>query len=469
MNRFKNFKTSAMLMILASFLALPLGVLAQTRVVAPKNSYKVSDDVKLGRDAAMQAERQLPLLNDRAVQNYVNEIGHRLVNALPSEFQHPEFQYSFKVVDARDINAFALPGGFTYVNRGLIEVARNEGELAGVMAHEISHVALRHGTAQAGRARPAAIGSVLGQILGAVVGGGLGQVIGGASQIIPGVYVLKYSREYERNADTLGAQIMARAGYDPRDLANMFRTIEQQSGGSGGAPEWMSSHPNPGNRYDAINREAAMLRVSDTVGDTYEFRNIQARLRDMPRARSMEEIGRSGQRHPVDTRSRPTGRVEYPSSRYRTFQGGNLFQVSVPSNWRDFGSGNEVTFAPEGAYGDYQGRSVITHGMITGVTGSSGRNLRQSTDEFIRALTQGNNRLRRYSNYSQVNLGNRRGLSMILTNQSEVTGGTEGIVVYTTLLRDGTLFYMIGVAPQNEFNAYQNVFASMAQSTRFND
>jgi hypothetical protein len=248
----------------------------------------------------------------------------------------------------------------------------------------------------------------------------------------------------------------------------MFRTIEQQSGGSGG-PEWMSSHPNPGNRYDAINREADLLRVSNPVEDSYEFRRIQARLRDMPRARSMEEIGRSGQRYPVDTGSRPMGRVEYPSSRYRTFQGGNLFQISVPNNWRDFGSGNEVTFAPEGAYGDYQGRSVITHGVITGVTNSSGRNLRQATDEFIRALTQGNNRLRRYSNYSQVNLGNRRGLSMILTNQSEVTGGTEGIAVYTTLLRDGSLFYMIGVAPQNEFNAYQNVFASMAQSARFND
>ncbi|MCA1850502.1 MAG: M48 family metalloprotease, partial [Acidobacteria bacterium] len=230
--------------------AMPLAALAQTRITAPSNKYK----------------------------------GRRLAAAIPSEFQHPEFRYSFDVVNARDINAFALPGGPMFVNRGMIEAARSEGEMAGVMAHEISHVALRHATAQATETQKYQIGSVLGQILGAVVGGTAGQVIGAGSQIGFGAGALKYSRKYETQADILGAQIMARAGYDPRDLANMFQTIERQGGGRSG-PEWLSSHPNPGNRYQRINQEAALLRVSpsNAVQDTREFHNVQARLRSMGR------------------------------------------------------------------------------------------------------------------------------------------------------------------------------------------
>src|SRR5919205_3189956 len=249
---------SALLLAFAMFL-MPLAALGQTRIEMPKNKYSVAQDVQLGQEAAQQVAQQMPLLRDNAVDSYVESVGRRLAAAIPPEYQHPEFRYSFDVVDARDINAFALPGGPMFVNRGMIEAARNEGEMAGVMAHEISHVALRHATAQATETQKFQIGSVLGQIAGAVIGGGVGQVVGAASQIGFGAGALKYSRKYETQADILGAQIMARAGYDPRDLANMFRTIAQQ-GGSGG-PEWLSSHPNPGNRYQYIMQEAAMLRV----------------------------------------------------------------------------------------------------------------------------------------------------------------------------------------------------------------
>ena len=133
-----------------------------------------------------------------------------------------------------------------FVNRGMIEAAKTEGEVAGVMAHEISHVALRHGTAQASKATPYRIGQIAGGILGAIVGGTVGQVISQGTAFGLGTAFMKCGREYERQADIEGAQIMARAGYDPRDMASMFRTIEQQSGGSG--PEWLSDHPNPGNR-----------------------------------------------------------------------------------------------------------------------------------------------------------------------------------------------------------------------------
>ena len=143
----------AWLMVLTVAL-MPLSALAQgTRIVAPKNGYKIQDDVQAGQQAAREAEQQLPILNDNEVNNYLERVGQRLVSAIPQEFQHPEFRYFFKVVNARDINAFALPGGPMYINRGMIEAARTEGEMAGVMAHELSHVALRHGTAQATKAQ----------------------------------------------------------------------------------------------------------------------------------------------------------------------------------------------------------------------------------------------------------------------------------------------------------------------------
>src|SRR5688572_31903948 len=225
-------------------------VFGQTKIVAPENNYKIEEDVKAGREAAREVEQQLPIMRDDGVDDYVERIGARLVQAIPAEFQHREFRYEFDVVNVSDLNAFALPGGPMYINRGMLEAAKNEGEVAGVLAHEISHVALRHGTAQAGKATKYQVGSIIGQIAGAVLGGTLGQVISLGSQFGFGTAFLKYGREYERQADLLGAQIMARAGYDPRDMASMFETIQSRSGNGG--PEWLSSHPNPSNRRQAI-------------------------------------------------------------------------------------------------------------------------------------------------------------------------------------------------------------------------
>lgn len=470
MNKIKRLSSGASLLLLAALLALPMGALAQTPIKAPSNKFSLSDDVKLGREAAAEVERQVPIMRDGNVEEYVEQIGRRLVQNIPPQFRHPEFQYSFKVVDARDINAFALPGGFTYVNRGLIEAASSEGELAGVMAHEISHVALRHGTAQAAKAQKYQWGALGGQILGAIIGGGLGGVVAQGSQLGIGAYFLKFSRDYERQADLLGAQMMAAAGYDARELANMFRTIERESKGSGG-PEWMSSHPNPGNRYEAINREADMLGRRNINSDNGEFSRIKARLRDMPRARTMEEIARSGQRNPQGggSQRRTTGRVEYPSTRYRTYNGGNAFRLAVPENWRDLAGGNSVTFAPEGAYGQAGGQFVFTHGAMVGVERAQGRDLRQSTEYFLQQLSQGNPSMRPQSGYQRGTIDRREAIAVTLSNVSDVTGRAEGVTVYTTMLRNGDLFYMVGVAPREEFGNYQRAFDAILRSVQLND
>jgi predicted Zn-dependent protease len=183
------------------------------------------------------------------------------------------------VVNARDINAFALPGGPMFVNRGMLAAAANEGEVAGVMAHELCHVILRHGTAQASRATPYQVGELAGQILGAIVGGQVGGLIAQGSRFGISVAFMRFSRDFERQADIEGAHVMARAGYDPRDMASMFRTIEEE-GGPGG-PEWLSNHPNPGNRYAYIVEESKTLRIQNPVRNTREFEIMQSRLRQL--------------------------------------------------------------------------------------------------------------------------------------------------------------------------------------------
>ncbi|HXG66458.1 MAG TPA: M48 family metallopeptidase [Blastocatellia bacterium] len=461
MNQQRKITATILALIITALGAAPF--LAQTKVEAPKNPYKLEEDVQLGRQAASEIERQLPLLNDPVVQEYIIDVGRRLAEAIPQQYQYPQFRYSFKVADVKDLNAFALPGGFTYVNRGLIEAAKNEGELAGVMAHEISHVALRHGTAQVAKARKYQTLGAIGQIFGAVIGGAAGGAIGVGSQIGAGLPILKFGREYERQADTLGAQIMARAGYDPRDLANMFRTIEQ-SGGSGG-PEWLSSHPNPGNRYEAINREAQLLNVRDPIRNTPEFNRVRARLGGLPPARTMEEASRGG-RSTGGSRP-PRGRVAYPSSRSRVYTG-NVYEIRVPDNWREIRDGDGVTYAPEGGYGDIQGRFVFTHGVQVGVTRAQSDDLRRATDDLIRAFQQGNPDLRQESDYERGNIDGQYALGVRLSNVSEVTRGEEAILLYTTMLRNGDLFYMVAVAPSREYQNYERTFFNVLRSIRLN-
>jgi hypothetical protein len=460
-------------LVVVTMAALPLSVFSQTQIKYHSNKYKPTDDVKVGRQAATEVEQQMPILRDADATSYVSRVGQRLVSSIPSEFQHPEFQYYFKIVNARDINAFALPGGPMYVNRGMIEAAHNEGEMAGVMAHELSHVALRHGTAQASKAQKyGLLAGILG-IGGQIIGGPAGAAAQIAGQGV-GVYFLKFSREYETEADILGARIMANAGYDPRDLANMFKTIEQQSGGGGGG--FLSDHPSPADRYARINQEAQYLRVNNPIRSTGDFERVQSRLRGMGRASSMEEIARSGQRYPTGEttgnypNSAPRGRVEYPSTRYTQYSTvSGLVRVSVPSNWQQLAENNSVWFAPQGAYGQYQNQVVYTHGVNLGVAQTQSRNLQQATQEFISGLTQGNSNLRQRSSLLRTTMGGRSGLSTTLANINEATGQAESVTLITTQLRSGELLYLIAVAPDSDAASYQSAFRNVLRSLQIND
>jgi Zn-dependent protease with chaperone function len=459
-------------LVLASVAAVTMTVsaAAQTRIELHPNSYSPEQDVELGRRAAAEVRRQLPMLNDALTHDFVARIGEQLVASIPANHRQPAFRYSFDVVNVREVNAFALPGGPIFLHRGMLEAARSDGEVAGVMAHELSHVILRHGTVQASRGQKFQLGALAGQVLGSIIGGRTGNVIAQGSQIGLGTYFLKYSREYERESDLLGAQIMARAGYDPREMANMFQTIARRGGGGG--PEWLSDHPNPGNRYDAINREAAMLRVAGSSGSNTEIAAVQARLARLAPATRQAARTRQGQRpYPdtVDTSVRPL-RVEPPSGRWRTYQPWDFLSLSVPANWRQIDAGGAVTYAPEGGYFRTQsGQSTFTHGIEVGLIRGDGGSLQQRTEELLQGFARANPRLRRQSGYFRTNIDGRQGLTTTLSNVSDVTGDSEAVTVSTARLPDGNVLFLIGVAPQDATRMYFNTFSRVRQSLQIVD
>ena len=185
----------------------------------------------------------------------------------------------------------------------------------------------------------------------------------------------------------------------------------------------------------------------------------------------MQEIARSGpdsveRRYP--TNSRIERRVEYPSANYRTHTGGNLFSVRVPTNWQEFGDTNSVTFAPRGAFGVYQDQSVFTHGAIIGVTNTQSTNLREASERYINALLQSNPYLRQRRGYRRATIDGENALTATLVGRSNVTRRTEVVTVYTTMLRNGNLFYMIAVRPQDQSRVYNRAFRTMLRSIEIN-
>ena len=454
-------------------------VAAQTKVTPPKNKYKPEQDVQIGREAAAEVRKQYPVINDDNIEGYLERLGDRLVEAAPRELNNPVFQYSFTPVNLKDINAFALPGGPMFVNRGMIEAAATEGEVAGVMAHELAHVLLRHGTANATKQQGFQIGALAGAIAGAVIGGNLGQVVSQGSQFGLGTWLMKYSREYEKQADLVGAQIMARAGYDPRDLAHMFETIQKQGGGGG--PQFLSSHPNPGNRTQYINAEAEQLRIGPRPNGQ-GFQQARSRLASMPPARTMAELERSGGAGGGGNGGGGNGgggngggsvgrigeSVPPPARQYRTAQGGQLFTVSVPSNWQAVTSNNAVKFVPQNAYGDYNGQTTLTHGVELGVARASSRDLNQATQSLIDGFVQGNSGMRVAARQEAFRMSGRDAIVTPLEGRSAL-GGVERVEVHTTMLANGDLFYLLTVAPERELGTYGPAFDRVVQSVRLND
>ena len=464
--------SSARVAALLIFVCLAVsGLVAQTVIKMPKNKYTPEQDVKLGLEAAAEVRQQYPIIQDKRIQDYLTMLGDRLVAVAPAEFKKPVYQYSFTPVNLKEINAFALPGGPMFVHRGMFDAAAAEGEVVGVMAHELSHVLLRHGTANATKASNPwlQVGQMAGAIGGGILGGAVGSVVAQGSQFGLGTLLLRYSREYEKQADLLGAQIMAKAGYGPRQLAHMFETIQKESGG-GGNPQWMSSHPDPGNRTQYITAEATHLTIA-APADSSQFEPMRKAFASLPPAKSMGELAKakdSGGGEAPQAVGTPGQPVPRPSAQFQNINGGKVFQASVPDNWTTLPAKSSIKVVPQNGYGPMNGQTVFSHGIEFGVTKASTRDLQEATKAWLQAVAQSNPELKLAGNQQSTRISQRSAIITPLVNPSPL-GGQEHVVVTTTFLSDGSLFYYLTIVPEKDAANFEDAFRRIGESIRLTE
>lgn len=420
----------------------------RSQLKPPWNMFSPEKDVQLGKRNAELLERHVILCNDPKVDAYLTQLGLRLAAKLPT--RGVQYPWEFHCVNSKEINAFALPGGFVFVNRGAIEVSDNEAQLAAVMAHELSHVALRHGTAQASKAQLAqGAAGVFSGLFGGSTGGALltqGVALGA------GGVLLHYSRTDETQADVLGTQALFDTGYDPRAMAQFFEKLEGETKGKN-PPQFLSDHPNPGNRVERVDEEIDKLGgpPPDAKRDSSEFEAIKREVLALP-------VVKSGV-PPVAAVPQPSSSnfVEYEAVGYR---------LNYPDNWKKYEEGGSTTFAPDG--GIAQG-GALAYGMIVSVNEvkldpNDPNALENVTQQFIQDLQKANPGLRIARNSGRVKLNGEPGLSTYLTNDSPA-GGQETDWLITVLQPQGLMAFLC-VAPQAAFSNYEKTFTSMFDSVR---
>jgi predicted Zn-dependent protease len=249
------------------------------------NFYSLEHEIALGKSLAQEVERSSKMIDDPVVTEYVNRVGQNLVRN--SDARVP---FTIKVIDSDEVNAFALPGGFFYVNSGLILRAQEESELAGVMAHEISHVCARHGTKNATKGEAMQLAMIPLMLLGPGGWAGYG-IYEAASLAIPVTY-LKFSRDAEREADYLGLQYMYKAGYDPNSYVTFFERIQaDEKRRPGTIPKVFSTHPPTPDRIEATQKEIARILPAkqEYIVTTSEFDSVKSRLRNIMFARKVSD------------------------------------------------------------------------------------------------------------------------------------------------------------------------------------
>jgi hypothetical protein len=438
------------------FLLVP-GAFAQRTQLRPGwNKFSPQDDITLGKRAATDAEKQLPLCNAPKVDAYLTQLGTRLAQKLPTGgVQYP---FEFHCVNDKAINAFALPGGYVFINRGAIEAADNEAQLAGVMAHELSHVALRHGTNQATKAVLAETGlGIFGAVFGDSTGGALLTTLGRFSA---GGVLLRYSRTAESQADVMGTQVLYDAGYDPRAMAQFFEKLEGESKGKN-PPEFFSDHPNPEHRVGRVDEEVEKLGVvpPNAKRDSAEFEAIKREVLALPVVKKPT--------------SGAAGAAPAPPSRNFAEYQASSYALKYPDNWKKYpdSSGGGVSFAPEGGVvDDGSGHSALAYGLIIGVAQakgdpSDGNALNHATNQVIQDLQKANPSMKITRQGEHLRLNGQPGLSTYLSNASPAGGQETDWVV--SVLRPEGLLYFVCVAPQSAYDNYDKTFSAILDSVRF--
>lgn len=415
------------------------------------NLFSKEQDIQLGKEAAGEIEKQYQVIDSPQLNAYLQRIGSKLA----ATGEAGGYPYTFKLVNDKSINAFALPGGPAFVHTGLLSAAENEAQVAGVLAHEIAHVALRHGTNQVSKAQLLQIPAVLAVAAAGQKGGMLGSLAQLGVGLGAGSVLLKFSRNAERDADLLGARIMARAGYNPIEMARFFEKLEAQGGSRG--PQFLSDHPNPGNRVKSVEAEVRYLpRRSYTTGDAPQFAQIQKLVAGLPAPPERKAQQQQAQGQAPLPRVRPSTRVQ----QYRT----KSYSFLYPEDWQvreDQQSGGATIAPQEGIVGN-----SIGVGVVVGVNQSArGGDLRQNTEALLRGLMQSNAGMQ-MKRSAETRVDGQPALASTLESPSPYKGETEVDTVITVQRPEG-LFYAVFIAPQSAMGDLREAFDSVMRSIQF--
>ena len=455
------------------------------------------DQIKLGFQAAAQVYQQMPVLPDSSPETvYIRQLGQRLAATIPPQYSWP---FEFHVIPQKEVNAFALPGGPMFVNVGTITAASNEAELAGVMAHEMAHVYMQHSAKQVGKTQlTAGLAGLAGAILGATLGGGLlGQLAQAGIQFGANGVILHYSRSDESQADAVGAIILYKAGYNPQALADFF----QKLGAEGGQPpQFLSDHPNPGNREAAIQKEIQGWPPKNYLTSNVAFDKVRQQALSV-KAYTAEEIAqgaKSGEwaalnrkngatfkappgiavsapvaASPSQNASAVSMRSVLPSQRLITADLGAM-KIAHPDNWQVFPpkrQGDSLTIAPQAGLVE----SGVGYGVvINGVSPPRGQRMTVDdvTEELVRTMQSNGGGLRPIGNPQPISVAGAQGRSVAMQSISPFPDANgqqqkERDWLVTVPRPDGTVIYFVFVAPQADFEHFRPTFETMLKSAQF--
>ena len=441
----------------------------------------------LGLQAAAEVYKQMPVLPDNSPETqYIRQLGQKLVATIPPENSWP---FEFHVVAQKEINAFALPGGPMFVNIGTITAAANEAQLAGVMGHEMAHVYMQHSAKQAGKAQwTQGLAGLASGVLGATTGGMVGQMAQYGIQFGAQGLMLKYSRGDESQADAVGTMILYKAGYNPQAMANFFKTLESEGGGA--PPQWLSDHPNPGNRQKAIEKEILNWPGKSYAGDSVAFQKVRQHAVGA-KAYSGEEIAagaKSGQWAAMNQKNgaafnasgsgasgkTPVAAVALQSvlpSQQMVATDLRLMKIARPNNWSvtmPQQRGDYVTIAPKaGITANGVGYGVLINAAKTGGQGMSLDNI---TAQLVQDM-QKSAGVKPMSSAQKIGVNGIQGRSVMMQSVSPFPSQSgeqaeRDWLVALPQSNDMVIFFVF-VAPQSEFARFQPTYEAMLKSVTF--
>jgi len=448
---------------------------ARVELAPCKNDYTPEQQIELGKKAAQQVYAEMPVLPDSSpVTKYIQKLGAKLAAQAPGY----KWPYNFHVVNVAEINAFALPGGTVFVNLGAIQAAANEAQLAGVMAHEISHVVLQHSVCNAVKQQKVGLIAGLGQLAaGVLLGGAAGQIAQEGIGLTAGLGFLKMSRGAEKEADLMGAGILYDAGYDPHGMTQFFETIQSKYG-EGGA-QFLSDHPNPGNRSEYVDKEVAtFVPRQHYVTTTAEFTKIKKEVAGMHaytarevssgvwKKQSPNQTVGSGVNQPAG----PSGATVdlNTSGAWKTLRG-NGFSIEVPGNWQAYGNRASAMLGPPGGIGRSPdgGAGNVIYGVLTDLYRPQERTSASSAFAALVNDIAHNNPGLAPGRQADVTVNGVAGRSIECNTPAANNGRGEHDWIVAFAQNGGALRYFVFVAPSPDFEKMRPAFTRILHSIRF--